>query len=97
MAIESLDPVELEPLVFACALTKVEVVAGDERDSGRREALNLGHTVGHAIEVAGGYERYRHGEAVALGLLAALDLSGAVDLRGAASRGPRAPRAADDA
>jgi shikimate kinase/3-dehydroquinate synthase len=62
-------------LVFACARTKLAIVAQDERDEGRRQALNLGHTVGHAIETATGYARYRHGEAVGLGLLAALTLS----------------------
>ncbi len=62
-------------LVLACARTKLSVVAEDERDAGRRQVLNLGHTVGHAIETATGYARYRHGEAVGLGLLAALSLS----------------------
>ena len=66
-AIESLDPAGLDDVVFACARTKIDVVAADERDSGRRQVLNLGHTVGHAIETATGYERYRHGEAVGLG------------------------------
>ena len=71
----------LGALVFDCALTKIDVVAQDERDAGRRQVLNLGHTVGHAIEAASGYARYRHGEAVALGLVAALRISGADELR----------------
>ena len=75
------DRGELADVVFACARTKIDVVAADERDSGRRAVLNLGHTVGHAIEAATGYGRYRHGEAVGLGLLAALRLSGAGELR----------------
>jgi shikimate kinase/3-dehydroquinate synthase len=79
--LESLDPASLAPLVFACACHKCEVVAADERDAGRRATLNLGHTVGHAIEAASRYERYRHGEAIGLGLLAALDLSEAPGLR----------------
>jgi shikimate kinase/3-dehydroquinate synthase len=68
-------------LILACARTKLAVVASDERDGGRRQVLNLGHTVGHAIETVTGYRRYRHGEAVSLGLLAALDLSGQAALR----------------
>jgi shikimate kinase/3-dehydroquinate synthase len=77
----ALDPAELGEIVFACARYKCEVVAADERDAGLRAVLNLGHTVGHAIEAASGYERYRHGEAIGLGLLAALRLSGAEELR----------------
>jgi len=67
--------------IWRCLLTKLAIVAEDERDSGRRQVLNLGHTVGHAIEAATGYGRYRHGEAVAIGLLAALRLSGRDALR----------------
>jgi 3-dehydroquinate synthase len=68
-------------VIIACAHVKVRVVSQDERDRGLRQILNLGHTVGHAIETATGYARYRHGEAVALGLLAELRLSGADQLR----------------
>ena len=74
------DPTDPE-VIMACARTKLAVVAADERDDGLRQVLNLGHTVGHAIETVTGYARYRHGEAVALGLLAALRLSGLNDLR----------------
>lgn len=70
-----------ERTILACARVKLAVVAEDERDGGRRQVLNLGHTVGHAIETATGYARYRHGEAVGLGLLAALRLSGQEELR----------------
>jgi len=81
-AIESLDPISLDDVVFACARYKCEIVAADERDAGQRHVLNLGHTVGHAIEAASNYERYKHGEAIGLGLLAALRLSDAGALRG---------------
>lgn len=74
------EPVDAD-VVFACARTKVGVVQADERDGGRRQVLNLGHTVGHALETITGYERLRHGEAVGLGLLAALRLSGQDELR----------------
>jgi shikimate kinase / 3-dehydroquinate synthase len=68
-------------IVEACVLTKLRIVARDERDGGLRKVLNLGHTVAHAIEATTGYAVYRHGEAVALGLLAALRLSHQDELR----------------
>jgi shikimate kinase/3-dehydroquinate synthase len=74
------DPTD-PAVILACARTKLAIVAMDERDDGLRQVLNLGHTVAHAIETVTGYARYRHGEAVALGLLAALRLSGRDDLR----------------
>jgi 3-dehydroquinate synthase len=66
---------ELTGLIRRCVAHKIAVVAADERDHGVRASLNLGHTVGHGIEAAAGYERFRHGEAISLGLLAALRLS----------------------
>jgi shikimate kinase/3-dehydroquinate synthase len=73
------DPTSVE-VITACAHTKLRIVALDERDAGLRQVLNFGHTVAHAVESATGYRRYRHGEAVALGLLAALRLSGQPEL-----------------
>jgi shikimate kinase/3-dehydroquinate synthase len=67
--------------IMGCIRTKLAVVVADERDAGRRQVLNLGHTVGHAIEAATAYRRYRHGEAIAIGLLASLRLSGRAALR----------------
>jgi shikimate kinase/3-dehydroquinate synthase len=80
-SIGALDPAALDDVVFACARYKCAIVAADERDAGLRNVLNLGHTVGHAIEAASNYVRYRHGEAISLGLLAALRLSEAPELR----------------
>jgi shikimate kinase / 3-dehydroquinate synthase len=70
-----------EEQILGCIRTKLAVVAADERDAGRRQVLNLGHTIGHAIEAATEYSHYRHGEAVGIGLLAALRLSGREALR----------------
>jgi 3-dehydroquinate synthase len=58
----------------SCAI-KAEMVAADERESGQRALLNLGHTFGHAIETGTGYGNWLHGEAVATGMLMAADLS----------------------
>jgi shikimate kinase/3-dehydroquinate synthase len=65
----------VERVVYWCVRTKLGVVAADELEHGVRASLNLGHTFAHALESATGYERHRHGEAVALGLRVALRLS----------------------
>jgi 3-dehydroquinate synthase len=54
---------------------KAEIVAADERESGKRALLNLGHTFGHAIETGMGYGNWLHGEGVAVGMVMAADLS----------------------
>jgi len=64
-----------EELIAAAVAVKAEIVGADEREAGLRAALNLGHTVGHALEAATGYRRFLHGEAVAWGLLAALAIA----------------------
>lgn len=69
-----LDELDLDERVAACVAIKAEVVASDERESGRRALLNYGHTLAHALEVAGDHE-LRHGEAVAIGLVYAAELA----------------------
>ena len=61
----------LEDAVAAACRVKAVIVASDEREGGPRRALNLGHTVGHALESVTGYRRFTHGEAVGWGLVAA--------------------------
>lgn len=62
-------------LVAACARAKVEVVREDPTEQGARKLLNLGHTFGHGVEAAGGFEAFAHGEAVAIGLAFAFRLA----------------------
>ena len=69
------DPARLLPLIRATVSEKAAIVGRDERDRGLRRVLNFGHTVGHGLEAAYGYGRYLHGEAVAVGMVAALRLS----------------------
>ncbi len=63
-----------EAILRSCRY-KADVVARDETEQGERALLNFGHTFGHALETAGGYERFRHGEAVSLGMVIAAQLS----------------------
>jgi len=63
---------ELEHIIIASAKIKADVVALDEKETGPRAILNYGHTVGHAIEAATDYRKFRHGEGVAWGMIAAL-------------------------
>ncbi len=69
-----LDDLPLVEQVARCAALKAEVVAGDERESGRRAILNYGHTLAHALETEGRYD-LRHGEAVAIGLVYAAEVA----------------------
>ncbi len=70
-----IDEKKVGPLIARCAKYKAEIVRQDERESGKRMVLNLGHTFAHGIENSLGYGKLRHGEAVILGLLAATELS----------------------
>jgi shikimate kinase/3-dehydroquinate synthase len=71
-AVLARDPGALGEVVRRSVAVKAGVVGRDEREAGLRAVLNLGHTVGHALEAAGGYRELSHGEAVSLGLVAAL-------------------------
>ena len=65
----------LEQVVARSLAHKAAVVSADEREGGLRKSLNFGHTIGHAIEASAGYGNYFHGEAVAIGMVAAARLS----------------------
>jgi 3-dehydroquinate synthase len=101
---------ELARIIAAQCAFKARIVAGDEReelgrdDARSRKVLNFGHTVGHALEAVTGYRRFRHGEAVGYGCLAAgeiskrlglLDESELESLRGAVALAGRLPEAGD--
>ncbi|HEX2164187.1 MAG TPA: 3-dehydroquinate synthase, partial [Thermoanaerobaculia bacterium] len=79
------DPAALAPVVAAAAAAKIGVVERDPDERDERRVLNLGHTLGHALEAAAGYRGLRHGEAVAYGLLFALRLA---EARGLDAAGP---------
>ena len=71
---EGLEDLPLDERVAACVRIKADVVASDERESDRRALLNYGHTLAHALEIAGRFD-LRHGEAVAIGLVFAARLA----------------------
>ncbi|HEY6081663.1 MAG TPA: 3-dehydroquinate synthase [Polyangiaceae bacterium] len=64
----------LTEIVRRCIRVKARIVSADPREAGLRAVLNLGHTVGHALEAQAGFERLTHGEAISLGLVAALSI-----------------------
>ena len=70
-----LEPAALHRVIRTSCAIKAAVVAEDEREGNRRRILNFGHTVGHALETLGGYRRYTHGEAVAIGMVVAARLA----------------------
>jgi 5-deoxy-5-amino-3-dehydroquinate synthase len=74
LGVDGLRDLSLDEAVAACVRCKAEVVASDEREGGRRAILNYGHTLGHALETASGYD-LRHGEAVAIGLVYAAEVA----------------------
>lgn len=75
-ALKDADLENLAPLIRRNIEIKSKIVAKDERDrTGERALLNFGHTVGHAIERAGDYRQFLHGEAISLGIVAACDVS----------------------
>jgi len=65
--------VEMEHIVLEAARIKADIVAADEKEGGVRMILNYGHTIGHAFEAATEYRKFKHGEAVAWGMIAALE------------------------
>ena len=74
-ALMAKDAGVLSRVIARCCEIKAEVVSQDERESGLREILNFGHTIGHGIEAVTEYGRYLHGEALAIGMVAAARLS----------------------
>lgn len=70
-----LDPAALAVAVEKSCRIKARVVGRDEREQGQRAILNFGHTAGHALEAVTGYAVYRHGEAVAIGMMVAARLA----------------------
>jgi 3-dehydroquinate synthase len=80
------DPAHLIPVVAESCRIKASIVEQDERESGIRRTLNFGHTAGHALEAVTKYRRFRHGEAIAYGMLVAARLAVSRGVLAAADR-----------
>ena len=74
-AIAAHDPATLQTMIARCCAAKAAIVAADERESGQRALLNFGHTFGHALEALTAYQRWKHGECVAMGSVIACRLA----------------------
>lgn len=77
---QPLETNRLDEVVEQCCQIKSEIVNADELDKGERMLLNFGHTFGHAIEVLGGYNRFNHGQGVAIGMVLAARVGEAAGL-----------------
>jgi 3-dehydroquinate synthase len=76
----ALDTRSVYRIIHTSCRIKAAVVSEDEREGDRRRILNFGHTFGHALETVTGYRRYKHGETVAIGMVAAARLAGALGM-----------------
>ena len=79
-AVLALEEKAMEHIVARSCEIKADIVRQDEREGGLRRILNFGHTIAHAVEVETGYTRYRHGEAVAIGMVGTAHISAAMGL-----------------
>jgi 3-dehydroquinate synthase len=80
------DADALTPAIVESAQIKADVVSQDEREGGLRRILNFGHTIGHALEAVTAYRQFRHGEAIAYGMLGAADIAASRGMLASADR-----------
>lgn len=77
-----LEPAVLEEIIYNSCKVKTHVVELDEKEEGLRAILNYGHTIGHALEALTSYKKYRHGDAVAMGMICASKIAMEMNLAG---------------
>ena len=78
--IMELDDIALEKIIHDSCMIKAQIVELDEKEEGLRAILNYGHTIGHALEALTSYKKYRHGEAVAMGMIYATKIAREMNL-----------------